>query len=39
MRSADPLTRSLTAAGWIGLVLFLCWYEFFAEVEKLAERY
>jgi len=30
-RSADPATTILTAGGWIGLVLFLAWQEFFAE--------
>ena len=28
-----PLTRLVTAAGWIGLVLFLGWQEFFIEPE------
>jgi hypothetical protein len=37
MRSADPLTRSLTAAGWIGLVLFLVWHELFAEVDRFGK--
>jgi len=30
-RSADPATTILTAGGWIGLVLFLVWQEFFVE--------
>ena len=28
-----PLTRIVTAVGWIGLVLFLGWQEFFIEPE------
>jgi len=28
-----PLTRLVTAVGWIGLVLFLGWQEFFIETE------
>ncbi len=31
MRSAGPVATIVTAAGWIGLVLFLAWQEFFAE--------
>ncbi len=30
-RSADPAATVLTAGGWIGLVCFLVWQEFFAE--------
>ena len=31
MRSASPAATIATAAGWIGLVAFLFWQEFFAE--------
>jgi hypothetical protein len=30
-RPSDPATTILTAGGWIGLVLFLVWQEFFVE--------
>lgn len=33
MSSETPATRFLAAAGWIGLVLFLGWQEFFIEPE------
>lgn len=33
-RNADPATTVLTAGGWFGLVLFLGWQEFFAEVDR-----
>ena len=29
----SPATRMITAAGWIGLVLFLGWQEFFIEID------
>ena len=32
MRDASPAARITAAAGWIGLVLFLFWQEFFVEV-------
>lgn len=31
MRNAGPAVTITTAAGWVGLVLFLGWQEFFAE--------
>jgi len=37
MRSADPVTTSLTAAGWLGLVLFMVWQEFFVEVDRFGK--
>ena len=32
--SESPATRIVAAAGWIGLVLFLGWQEFFIETER-----
>ena len=32
-RSAGPAATIVTASGWIGLVLFLVWQEFFAETQ------
>lgn len=32
-RNADPVTTILTAGGWIGLLLFLGWQEFYVETQ------
>lgn len=32
--SESPVTRIIAATGWIGLVLFLGWQEFFIETER-----
>ena len=34
MSAESPVTRGVAAAGWIGLVLFLGWQEFFVETER-----
>ena len=34
MSAESPATRSVAAAGWIGLVLFLGWQEFFVETDR-----
>ena len=34
MSAESPVTRSAAAAGWIGLVLFIGWQEFFVETER-----
>jgi hypothetical protein len=33
MSAESPATRFIAAAGWFGLVLFLCWQEFFVEID------